>query len=276
MTKKDQDDLVQEELFPNAGALLKEARRKARLSIEDVAKELHLEGRIIEALENEDEALLPSRVFTLGYLKKYARLLNLSEAEVLDASRFAAEADEAPALTLNAPPEIHPQTTSSHVIVKTFTWLIVIALIALLIMWWQGFVKIPGASMELLPELTEESGAIIGTEESATEAVPLEQTLFEAGEILDIPVEETVPEEQNIELPGNIPVDNPPPQELELNEVVPSLGSEIVGFPAVTPIPEEQETVTDNSVSETESVSEGIVMYFKDLSWVEVRNAAAV
>ena len=66
----------------SAGAMLREAREAAKLSVEEVASELHLVSNVVVALENGDRSKLPSRVFTLGYLKNYAKLVNIPYEQV--------------------------------------------------------------------------------------------------------------------------------------------------------------------------------------------------
>jgi len=65
------------------GDRLRIARESRDLSIEDVAARLKLDVRKIRALEQGDIAGFAAPVFAAGYLRAYARLLELSEEEVL-------------------------------------------------------------------------------------------------------------------------------------------------------------------------------------------------
>ncbi|NOX92610.1 MAG: helix-turn-helix domain-containing protein [Gammaproteobacteria bacterium] len=65
------------------GDRLRLARESRDLSIEDVATRLKLDVGKISALEQGDIAGFAAPVFAAGYLRAYARLLELSEAEVL-------------------------------------------------------------------------------------------------------------------------------------------------------------------------------------------------
>jgi cytoskeleton protein RodZ len=82
------------------GARLKRAREAAGLSLDQVAQQLKLAPRQVKALEDEDFAQLPGRTFARGFVRNYARLLNLNGDELLallpDSAR--APALEAPAL----------------------------------------------------------------------------------------------------------------------------------------------------------------------------------
>jgi cytoskeleton protein RodZ len=82
------------------GARLRAAREAAGLSLEQVAQQLKLAPRQVRALEEEDFAQLPGRTFARGFVRNYARLLNLDGDDLLrqlpDSAR--APALEAPAL----------------------------------------------------------------------------------------------------------------------------------------------------------------------------------
>lgn len=70
---------------PGVGKLLRERREQQGLTQQDVAASLNLRVAAIEALEAERFDLLPPRTFVRGYLRAYAKLVGLAEAEVLAA-----------------------------------------------------------------------------------------------------------------------------------------------------------------------------------------------
>lgn len=59
------------------GARLRLAREKLGLTTKDVAARMNLDPRHIEAIEREDFSSVAAPVFVRGYLRNYARLLNL-------------------------------------------------------------------------------------------------------------------------------------------------------------------------------------------------------
>ena len=67
------------------GLKLRQARERCRLSVTSIADTLHLEPRVIEALEADDYDQLPPVTYVRGYLSAYARLVNLPVASVLQA-----------------------------------------------------------------------------------------------------------------------------------------------------------------------------------------------
>ncbi len=77
----DTPDTGQPVLTP--GERLKLARELAGLSVDKVAKDLYLDAQAINAIESNRFKDLGAPVYAKGYLKKYARLVGVSEAEVL-------------------------------------------------------------------------------------------------------------------------------------------------------------------------------------------------
>ena len=75
--------------MPGVGARLRQAREARTLSVDDVAQALKLGPRQVVALENGDWHGLPGQTFVRGFVRNYARLLQVDPAplmEQLDAS----------------------------------------------------------------------------------------------------------------------------------------------------------------------------------------------
>jgi cytoskeleton protein RodZ len=68
---------------PAAGELLAAARRELKISVIEIAKELHLDETKVRALERNEFDVLGAPVFAKGHLKKYAELVNVSPEDVL-------------------------------------------------------------------------------------------------------------------------------------------------------------------------------------------------
>jgi cytoskeleton protein RodZ len=67
----------------SAGARLTAERRNLGLSLGDIARQLKLSVRQVEALERDDYAAFAGPVFVRGFLRNYARLLNLDPDELI-------------------------------------------------------------------------------------------------------------------------------------------------------------------------------------------------
>jgi len=64
------------------GARLKTAREALQFSQKDVAMRLHLSPHIIQIIESEDLRQAPPATFMRGYLRSYAKLLNMQDEEI--------------------------------------------------------------------------------------------------------------------------------------------------------------------------------------------------
>jgi cytoskeleton protein RodZ len=67
----------------SAGAMLRSAREAAGLSVVDVAQQLKLAPRQVQALEEDDFQRLPGRTFARGFARNYARFIQLDPDAVL-------------------------------------------------------------------------------------------------------------------------------------------------------------------------------------------------
>ena len=67
------------------GQRLRQAREALNLSQQDVARQLHLNVNLIQALEDNNEEALPAKTYLVGYLRSYARLLNLPADDIIEA-----------------------------------------------------------------------------------------------------------------------------------------------------------------------------------------------
>lgn len=67
----------------NPGELLRGTREQRGLSERQMADELHLDPKVIHALEANDFEVIGPAVYTKGYLRKYAEVLGLAADEVL-------------------------------------------------------------------------------------------------------------------------------------------------------------------------------------------------
>lgn len=67
----------------SAGALLRAARESSGMSIEQVADKLHLLQSVVKSLEKDCYERIRGETFVRGYMRNYARLLGISDDEVV-------------------------------------------------------------------------------------------------------------------------------------------------------------------------------------------------
>lgn len=68
----------------NAGATLRAAREAQGLTVADIAERIKFSVRQVEALESDDQTHLPQGTFLRGFIRSYARVLQLDESTVLE------------------------------------------------------------------------------------------------------------------------------------------------------------------------------------------------
>lgn len=124
------------------------AREAAGLSQKDVARDLRLSEKYIEAIETADFAALPSMVFARGYVRSYTKLLQL------DMDRYLSIFDEVygqgrPSREYAGVSGIEPQARLGDPMVKWTTRIFILVVIAASIWWW----KTQQGNDQLAPEL---------------------------------------------------------------------------------------------------------------------------
>lgn len=78
-------DLNESAITMEWGQQLHKMREARGASIADVAMELRLDPKLIEAIETQNEQALPSIPYVKGYLRAYARFLGMEPDAILDA-----------------------------------------------------------------------------------------------------------------------------------------------------------------------------------------------
>lgn len=119
----------------SVGEILKRRREENGLSISQVAERMRLDSRVIGALEQNDYSSLPAALYVRGYLRGYARLLNIDPEAII--ARFNNDSPSEPPEII---PEVrHPtQSSSSDKPVKAITYLVTFTMVILIIAWWQS------------------------------------------------------------------------------------------------------------------------------------------
>ncbi len=159
----------------SAGQRLKQARIDKGLELALVSKRLHLRQAILEQFENDDFHSHGNVTYTKGYLKAYAKLLDLDPSDLL--AQFEAQnpqsADQAPM-----------QSFSNKTVLKEsdsrlmkVTWLLVLALIGMLLWWgWQQVsVETPLVPEPLPEESQQETDPMALESDDTTFSIPVQR-----------------------------------------------------------------------------------------------------
>lgn len=93
---------------PSRGSLMRIAREKAGLSIQQLANGMNLSQKQIMALESDDLSALPSATFVRGFVRNYARIVGCDPSQFDVMEVLGVEKSETPSFTLSPPAENMP------------------------------------------------------------------------------------------------------------------------------------------------------------------------
>ena len=130
----DKESTVQEPSLLTPGQLLKEARIEKGLSLEQVANKINLRAHNIEAIEQDRDDSNLSMTFTRGYLKLYAKFVDVKEADVLEAFERMNSVTKEPAKLQSFSRRVAKQTSDARLMMLTY--FIIAIVIALSVVWW--------------------------------------------------------------------------------------------------------------------------------------------
>ncbi|WP_405242657.1 helix-turn-helix domain-containing protein [Lentisalinibacter salinarum] len=135
---------------PQAGARLKAARQARNISLDEIARELHLDADKLRALESNRFEVFSAPVFTKGYLRRYAGLVGVSEDEVLAGFDELSDAAGPPPVVIKSPPARPRYVPSLQAVL-----LVLLAALLGLLGWW----AFSGAVLKPVPEVAGDGAA---------------------------------------------------------------------------------------------------------------------
>jgi len=157
------------------GQLLQRERERRSISRLRAAEDLHLDTRVVEAIEADRFDQLGAPVYARGHLKKYALLLGLSPEFVLQ--RYEALTDHRPEVPMPVPASVTSGAVVDLEQRSTFKGplLVSVTLIVLALGWWifDEVTSRPNAPIEQVPSLVPAEDAptiTVGVEGPATQA----------------------------------------------------------------------------------------------------------
>jgi cytoskeleton protein RodZ len=133
-----EENATSQQTVDGPGSQLRKARERQGLEQSKMAAQLHLSQPMIQALEWDDYEKLPAAVFVQGYLRNYARLLDVDENAVIHAyQKLNPDAEQKP-LPRNQPDEVARELHSDNRLIRLITWLVFPVMGVLIFFWWQG------------------------------------------------------------------------------------------------------------------------------------------
>lgn len=236
------------------GRLLRDAREALGFSQEEVARRLHLELKIVRALEEDDYKNLPPPIFVKGYLRNYAGLVNLSADELL-ASYERLGGNVPPPIKVRVPYTQGVEHRSDQPVqLATYVMGLAVLVAVLGVWWWQG-VDEPHPSVEALPEAV----APLSLDQSGNASQSLLAPVPGATDDAMSAGEETIP---SIDVVTPAPATSPS----VMSPVVPRAGAE-----QGKPVP--ADTAVASAAPAATVASQTIKLIFSADSWVQITDA---
>ncbi len=115
------------------GERLQAARIQKGLSVDDVATRMHLSNNILEAIEENNFEEITAPIFVKGYLRAYARIVELDEDDMIEQYiQYYSEEDPPISSISNTVPEL----SVADARIRWMTYLVIVVLVLLLGVWW--------------------------------------------------------------------------------------------------------------------------------------------
>lgn len=130
------DENIAELRLASPGLKLRAAREAKKWPIEEVASKLNLSSQRIAELEADDYRLMPGLPYIRGYLRSYARLVGVEEAEIIQQLDALGIKEERKKSNIVLPPNVEQQRVPVNT--RALLWislLILFVLISVVSMW---------------------------------------------------------------------------------------------------------------------------------------------
>jgi cytoskeleton protein RodZ len=261
------EDLREEPVRESAGARLTAERRSLGLSLGDIARQLKLSVRQVEALERDDYAVFAGPVFVRGFLRNYAKLLSLNPDELVAAATPSPVVLTAPVREIEDERRTSSNPERSR---RIFTGIVIAALIVVAVVLLASNASrdrradVPGSDTPALPA-PPAGGSVAQSEPPATS--PSAEPPSALAKPADSAAGQT-PAPSNVQA-GNVQAGN---MQAGIGEPAASASEPAPGAPS-SPVPGATEPGAKARILISGNGSAQVRMVFEGESWVEVRDA---
>lgn len=253
--------------FP--GQRLQSARIAKGITVEEISTSLHLPTAYIHSLENGDIDKLPSVVFARGYVRSYAKLVDLSADEFIAYLDELYDDSAQRGRSIKSVTKVRQQIKASHPFIRILSWLLLGLVIGASIWWWRT--QNTSISTVSITSAVEDA-IIVDSSDGQTLKIPAledslpadSQPLVTETEVTDEPetAPESLTEEQLQKMRDQIETSNS-----EVAAIVVEPQPAVVEDAPVQPV-EPQAPVTNEPVLST------IQIQFKSDCWVTIKDSS--
>ena len=122
------------------GESLRKERILRGITLEEISQHTKVHLRFLEAIENDDLSVLPAKAFAKGFLRSYARMVGLDEEFVI--TNFEHYHRSMQPQAYSEDPQKDLANGSRHRVIFLTLLLIIVALTAIVILYYQGYLKL--------------------------------------------------------------------------------------------------------------------------------------
>lgn len=133
MSEQHNEEVEQKVVTKGPGDLLQAARIEQGITVEDIARQMNLNARILQSIEDDDYTEIQSPIFIRGYLRTYSRLVGVDEDQVIKLFGVFYQVEDPDIKTIG---NTAPQISSNDIRVKWMTYAVVLGLVVLISVWW--------------------------------------------------------------------------------------------------------------------------------------------
>lgn len=248
------------------GATLRAARENNNISVSHIAETLKLSIDIIENIEASNTAVLPPAAFTCGYIRSFAKLVEVNEEEAVHLYNQSIGVESFDA-ALSVTSDLPTQATSNDLSMRVASYSLGLVAVVLFVVWFQSTQEeseVPVVNIESTeaPVVNVESSEVLVNESVASEDRDL--TISELPLIEEAPVE--IVTESNVESDSNLIVSDI--TVIETNELVASDEVDTDELKKDKII-----TLSKKANPVASSGTDVVVLTAKDDCWVEISDA---
>lgn len=178
MDKDDMPDNIPAADMAGYGALLRKGREQLGLTQDEVAMELHLSRDLVFHLENESLAHLPGPTFVRGYIRAYAKLVQVDADAAITSFNSVCGPAQPTNLTPNKQRTVIRQMKTHEKPMRWVSYMIFIGIVVLVLIWWSSHSESTGSKNETMAALATlkpitDSGVSSAVSSNVTSSAPV-------------------------------------------------------------------------------------------------------
>jgi len=241
------------------GSVLSESRKSQKYTVDEVSRHLKIPEPVILAIEASDIAFLPPPTFAKGYIRAYAKFLEIPEDRVLDLYNRAVPQSVA---KLKSRSNLPNERNSQSPLIKTVTIFLIIAGVAALIYGGFDYYQEKASVLE-----NERVSKVPGFTGNSLDSPGISPAIIEQNAQLtdddELIVESSATIEKNVE-------EDEVPAEPVISEPAKQAAAKPAPATDVAPAVEQQADRQTGSIDENQDTIE---FFAENGSWMEVRDA---